>query len=294
MIKLLVIGHTVFDHIYYPDDFQIKPGGIFHTVNGLINIKNNEDEIFLLTSVNKKEYGYFKSVYDEIDLTYSDVIENIPTVTLHVHNNKERDECYSHVNNKLIKSPEIKFGNFSGILINMISGYDINLDDLQFIRNNFNGLIYFDLHTLSRDINHKGKREFRVLPNAEEWLRNIDILQMNEHESKTVFGEMDEENIIEKIFSFNIKTVIITKGKNGVTMYRHGGNRIHENGINVDAINRVGCGDVFGSAFFYSYIKTNDEQYSLKFANLAAGISTTYSSIEDFKKLKNDIAKRIN
>ncbi|MCK5087110.1 MAG: hypothetical protein KAQ90_06295, partial [Melioribacteraceae bacterium] len=179
MIKLLVIGHTVLDHIYYPDDFQIKPGGIFHTVNGLINIKNNEDEIYLLTSVNKKEYGYFKSVYDEIDLTYSHVIENIPVVTLHVHNNKERDECYSHVNNKLILSPKTHFANFSGILINMISGYDINLDDLQFIRSNFNGLIYFDLHTLSRDLNNKGKREFRVLPNAEEWLRNIDILQMN-------------------------------------------------------------------------------------------------------------------
>jgi len=294
MIKILVIGHTVLDHIYYPDDFQIKPGGIFHTVNGLINIKNNEDEIFLLTSVNKKEYVYFKSVYDKIDLTYSHEIENIPIVTLRIHKNKERDECYSHVNNKLILSPKTHFTNFSGILINMISGYDIKLDDLQFIRNNFNGLIYFDLHTLSRDINNKGKREFRVLENTEEWFKNIDIIQMNEHESKTLFGEMDEEDIIEKIFSFNIKMVIVTKGKKGVTMYRCGENKIHEDSINVDAINTVGCGDVFGSAFFYSYIKTKDEQYSLKFANITAGIITTYSNIEDFKKLKNDIAKRIN
>ena len=51
MIKLLVIGHTVLDHINYPESFQIKPGGIFHTANALINIKNDEDEIFLLTSI---------------------------------------------------------------------------------------------------------------------------------------------------------------------------------------------------------------------------------------------------
>jgi len=62
--------------------------------------------------------------------------------------------------------------------------------------------------------------------------------------------------------------------------------------IKSKALNQVGCGDVFGTAFFYSYISQRDLLYSLRFANVAAGVVTEYEKFEDYKKLKNDIAKR--
>ena len=37
----------------------------------------------------------------------------------------------------------------------------------------------------------------------------------------------------------------------------------------VQAINKIGCGDIFGVVFFYTYIKDNDVIKSLKTANEA-------------------------
>jgi len=42
-MKLLVIGHSVEDHIHYKDRDEIKPGGIFYSAASLVNYKNEDD-----------------------------------------------------------------------------------------------------------------------------------------------------------------------------------------------------------------------------------------------------------
>ena len=41
---------------------------------------------------------------------------------------------------------------FDGIFINMITGFDINQKQIEDVRKKFKGLIYFDVHTLSRGV----------------------------------------------------------------------------------------------------------------------------------------------
>jgi len=294
MSKILVIGHTVLDIIKYKDNSDIRPGGIYHTVNTLVNIKEENDEIYLATLIPRENYELYSSIYDKVNLDYSLETEKIPTVTLRLFDDKERHECHHEAANKITLPSEINYKQFDSILVNMISGYDIDTDDLAFIKKQSNCKIYFDVHTLARGYNHNGAREFRQIENVERWLENIDIIQMNENEMLTLFGKIDKKELIEKIFSNGVEIVIITHGENGVEMHLSGGESVKENAINVNAINVVGCGDAFGASFLYDYTKRGNPKTALKFANTVAGLATTYKSLKEYEKLKNDIRRKLN
>ncbi len=290
MSKILLIGHSVLDRIYYKSKLQEKPGGIFHTANTLVSIANSGDEVYLITHTSKKSYKYFSEIYDKVRLEFSETKSEIPTVTLNLYDYKERDEKYSRGTEKINLSAKIDYTQFDIILVNMISGFDITHEDLKMLKEKSSCEIYFDIHTLSRGIDVKGNRVFRIIPEIEKWLNSIDVLQMNESEAKTLWGINSESENINKLLEVGVEKVIITKGKNGVTLYNKGVKQ-HFKAIKTDSINFVGCGDSFGAAFCYHYSKNKELNSAVDFANLVAGIITSYNSQNKFKKLKTYIKK---
>jgi sugar/nucleoside kinase (ribokinase family) len=66
--------------------------------------------------------------------------------------------------------------------VNLISGYELDLETAQLIRQNFAGPIYCDLHSLLLATQPSGLRTPRPLPNVAEWCRCFDVLQVNEDE----------------------------------------------------------------------------------------------------------------
>ena len=171
----------------------------------------------------------------------------------------------------------------------MISGYDISLEQQKQLRKVFNGLIYFDVHTLSRGVDGNMNRVFRRIKNFSEWAECVDILQANESELLTLSDRSIEMNIMEELFSYGIKQIIITRAERGATVYFMEDQTIKNKfteSIKVNAINKIGCGDVFGAVYFYNYIKNKNVTLALEQANLFAGIATSLYSIEEFLKLK--------
>jgi sugar/nucleoside kinase (ribokinase family) len=292
-MKILIIGHSVVDHI----NNEIKPGGIYYSATGLYNFKDKDDEISLLTSFSDDSYFHFESLYSRIDIGLSQKVKEIPTVFLKIHKTKERDECYLNLTDKLFINPGINFNEFDGILINMITGFDIDLEDLKTIRSKFSGPIYFDVHTFSRGMDENHKRKFRKIPNAGEWVSNIDILQANETEIQTLSDESDLDKIIDEVFDYGLKLLIITKGEKGTSIYfieKSVLKTLKRDALPVNSINSVGCGDIFGAVFFYSYIRSYNLISCLENANTAAGVSTTYKSFEEYKSLKYDTDRFVN
>ncbi len=291
MSRILVIGHTVLDIIKYEDNSDTRPGGIYHTINTLVNIKEESDEIYLATLIPKENYELYRHVYNKVNLDYSTTTESIPIVTLRLFDDKERHECHHKAADKITLSSQIDYKQFDGILINMISGYDIDTDDLSFIREQSKCRIYFDVHTLARGYNIDGARKFKQIENVERWLENIDIIQMNQNEMWMLFGRINKTELIEKIFVLGVEIVIITKGEEGAEMYLRNGDEISLDALNVNAVNVVGCGDAFGASFLYRFTETDNPNTALKFANTVAGLTTTYESLTEYEKLKNDIGK---
>ena len=167
-MKLLVIGNTVVDTIDFNGEIKTKPGGIFYTVTALNNFKEKQDKISLATAVDKKHYLLFEEEYEKIDEKIFDNVESVPKVWLKVEKHSERHEKYENINQNI--SFNIKDLNlYDGILINMITGFDITLQQLKEIRKNYKGTIYFDVHTFSRGLDKDFKRHFRVIPDFNEW-----------------------------------------------------------------------------------------------------------------------------
>ena len=290
-MKLLVIGHSVVDTIHYKETVTKKPGGIFYSVLALNSFKYSEDAIHLCTALSKKDEYLFSGLYNKSNPEFVSYSDEISQVSLNLYDNKEREEKYSSLSPNLIL-PNCNLNEFDGILINMITGFDISLGQLKKIRNDFNGQIYFDVHTFSRGVSEDMKRFFRRVRNFNEWAKNIDILQANEQELKTLSDKTEEEEIVNELISYGIKIVIITKADAGAIAYFKVDDKIKSIFVKAEKFkvqNSVGCGDVFGAIFFYGYIRNKDIIESLNTANKAAGNSTTYTEIEDFKRLKNDV-----
>ncbi len=290
-MKILVIGQSVVDKINSPVNKVTQAGGIYYSVLGLNSIKAPGDEFYLISSVSKNSYKYFADEYDKVNKKYLTWSDLIPTVTLNIFNDRERDEQYDSINSALFVKYNV-LNEFDGILLNMITGFDVSLTQLKRIRSEFKGTIYFDVHSMARRIGKNMKREFRVIPNFSEWAKNVDIIQVNETEFKCLTNEKDELKIACSVLNYGVKYLIKTMGNKGFRIY--GMNRgevtsVFHSAKKVKAGAFVGCGDVFGSVFFYNYIKGDSLKNILLKANKASGFAASCSDVESMKKLSNEL-----
>lgn len=283
-MKLLVIGHSVLDFIKDSEADKISAGGIFYAVSALNRICNKDDEIFLCTQYDEESFKYFKPEYDKIKKDYLQKVEKIPRVHLNLFTDKERHEYYENITNNL----KTDFGDlkeFDGILINMITGFDITLEQLCKIRDHYSGVIYIDVHTLSRGLGDNYKREFRRIPDFNNWAKNVDVIQVNQSELFTLSDRNTEVEIISEIFSYGVKILCVTKGDIGAKIYFKKSKEIISYFIAAQKIknpNVIGCGDVFGASFFYSYIRNKNEIDSL---NQAVALSEKHVSNKLFNSV---------
>jgi len=295
-MNFLVIGHSVIDKIIDKDRISIKPGGIFYAVVSLLSQIQIEDKLYLCSSIDKENEMLFKDAYGRIEKEFLVYVDSIPKVELVVHLTGERKETYSQTAQNLLL-PTNDLSRFDGILINMISGYDVSLKQIQQLRKDYKGLIYFDVHTFSRGVDKNLNRIFRRITNFNEWAECIEILQANESELLTLSDQKDEAGIVEELFSYGIKQIIITRAERGTTVFfkeKDSIKKIHKDALQVKGSNKVGCGDVFGAVYFYNYIKNKNVLLALQQAKLFAGVATTYSKAKEFLNLKRDANERIS
>lgn len=293
-MNYLIIGHSVVDKINEKGKIKIKPGGIFYTVMTFLTQMKPYDKLFLCSAVDNKNEDLFNEIYERVEEEHLAVVDSIPEVELIINPNDERNEIYTNLGNNL-SVPFENLNQFAGILINMITGFDISLSQIQEIRKKYDGLIYFDVHTLSRGIDDQMNRNFRRIQEFDKWAQCVDILQANESELFTISEHNNEIKIIKEIFRCGIKQIIITRAEKGASIYFSEGSELTKydvEALQLKANNKIGCGDVFGAVYFYNYIQNKNILSALEKANLYAGVSTTYSDINEFKNFSKDAAKQ--
>jgi sugar/nucleoside kinase (ribokinase family) len=113
----------------------------------------------------------------------------------------------------------------------------------------------------------------------------------------TLSEKKSEEEIIREVLDYGIKHLIVTFEDKGVKIFYKEKDvikTIYEPAINIEIKNKVGCGDVFGAVFFYSYISRGNKNIEkvLKLANIAAGYTASYKDMNEFKNLKDNVFSR--
>lgn len=290
-MKILLIGHSIIDKIEKGSQLQISPGGIYYSTLGLLSVINQSDQVFLLTGYNKKSIPLFNNLYSKVNLTYSNEMNSLPEVFLLLPEDEERKEIYSNLSTELDINKIKNWNLFDGILINMITGFDISLDRLKTIRKNYNGVIYFDLHTLSRGVDNNMTRKFRTVPDAGEWISNVDILQCNEMELSTLSTQTDRLEIMNSVLKYGLKYLVVTRGKEGAQLFYRENSKlcsITKPASSVNVVNKIGCGDIFGAVFFYNYLCQRDTAYSLEVAIKSAGKAVSMNLLDNINLFLHD------
>ena len=72
--------------------------------------------------------------------------------------------------------------DLDALYVNLISGFELDLETAQLVRQHFAGPIYCDLHSLLLAVQPDGLRTPRPLPDVAAWCGCFDLLQVNEDE----------------------------------------------------------------------------------------------------------------
>jgi sugar/nucleoside kinase (ribokinase family) len=274
-----VIGSFVWDRIYGRDR-RVEPieewGGITYALGGMDAAICDAWEIVPIIKVGKdlelraREFlGSLRHIARDAHPIPVEQPNN--RVTLRYHEAERRSEVLSGgVPPWTWLGLRPLLDNLDALYINLISGFELDLETAQLVRQHFRGPIYCDLHSLLLAVQPDGLRTPRALPNAAAWMRCFDFVQCNEAEMALMAD--DAMALAAIAMNVGVRSLVVTLGARGAVYFvAPEFDRIGDaqRAMRVDAPlgtvrtallpaidprvkegDPTGCGDVFGATYF--------------------------------------------
>jgi sugar/nucleoside kinase (ribokinase family) len=186
--------------------------------------------------------------------------------------------------------------DLDALYINLISGFELELETLRLVRAHFRGPVYLDLHSLLLGIDPDGRRTPRYLEEPERWCECADLLQVNEAEMALMAP--DPMALAATALRAGVRALLVTLGKRGVVYFTAPGfdrlsdlRRAGAAGTVAGAVRTAlvpaeraaadpgdptGCGDVFGATHFSRMLAGDNFAVALRAALKAAARNVEY------------------
>jgi hypothetical protein len=183
--------------------------------------------------------------------------------------------------------------DLDALYINLISGFELDLETLQLVRRHFNGPVYLDLHSLLLGIQPDGTRFPQRLADPGAWFACADLVQVNEQEMSMMAP--DPMALAATAMSAGVQSLLVTLGKRGVVyVLAPGFDRLEDlqrpierrTGavrtalVPADQVETVGdptgCGDVFGATYFSRLLMGDTFAVALRAAIHAASRNVVF------------------
>jgi hypothetical protein len=103
------------------------------------------------------------------------------------------------------------------LYVNFISGFELDLETLQLVRQHFDGPIYCDLHSLLLSTEPGGYRTPRRIDRVDAWCRCADFLQVNEDEMALLAG--DPLALAATALGAGVQCLTVTLGSRGMVYF---------------------------------------------------------------------------
>ena len=181
-----------------------------------------------------------------------------------------------------------------------ITDFEIQLETLQFIKENSKATIVFDAHGPTTYINEKGDRLRQYWSDREKWFPHIDILKMNLEESHCCWFDIDYDDEVYDDkntshlddfaqFTLNngVKVLYVTLDSRGAAMYTKSDGTIKKEFIKSvpvkNVIDTTGCGDSFAGGLAYGLSKYKDPVIAGQYANVLGALRTQGKDFSVFR-----------
>ncbi|OYV74006.1 MAG: hypothetical protein B7Z72_01195 [Gemmatimonadetes bacterium 21-71-4] len=190
-MKLGLIGTFVWDVIYGRDVRQgpiEEWGGVTYTLSGLDAALGDDWQIVPLikvgTDLAERARAFLRTLRRMApDAALVEVPYPNNRVEIRYHTEARRSEWLTGgVPGWTWAGLQPLLRDLDALYINLLAGWEVDLETAQLIRQHFKGPIYCDLHSLMLALQPDGLRTPRPLPNVREWCACFDLVQVNEDE----------------------------------------------------------------------------------------------------------------
>ncbi len=186
--------------------------------------------------------------------------------------------------------------SLDALLVNFITGFELELETLRSLRRAMSGPILMDVHSLTLARDSEGRRHLRPPSSWPLWASMADVLQMNEEEARTLGAPAEElEEWAASLLDLGPKVAVITLGDQGVlSAWRTSQGGIRHLRLPAEPvvpplpIDPTGCGDVFLAAMAAGLLTGRTVPQALDRATRAAARNCTLTGIEDLGLLAGE------
>ena len=113
--------------------------------------------------------------------------------------------------------PVLDAARLDALYVNLLSGWELDLETAQLLRAHFTGPIYCDLHMLVMAVQADGLRTPRPLPDVAAWCGCFDVLQVNEDEMRLMAP--DAMALAATALAAGVSALCVTLGRRGAAYF---------------------------------------------------------------------------
>lgn len=313
MKKVLAIGEMLIDFIPKTKGVELKdvknfikmPGGA--PANVCVAVSRLGGDSKFIGQVGNDGFGFFLKetlVRENVDTTHLFLSDEVHTALAFVTltNDGERDFAFyrNPSADQILNEQQVKGIDFTNTIFHFCS---LSLDEYPLKKainqailkaKQQNSFISFDPNLrLSLFKDHKLYLNYIL-----EFIEYADLLKVSDDELYFITNIQEEEKAVAALFNKNIKYLVLTRGKEGVTYFTKT-KRIDVEGYRVDALDTTGAGDAWIGSFLYQ-LSLNKElnllsdkiiRDMLKFSNAVAALTTTHlgamTALPTLKQVEN-------
>jgi len=306
--KIAVVGPIPNDTIItHNGDIITKFGCVTHPTIALANLLENKGEVIPIAQVHKKDHyailELFKN-YKNINTSgiYKDKDQGTVIELRFVDQNNRIEKQIANMSP--ITSEDVSpFLDVDCFVFVPITDFEIELETLQFIKNNSNAQIIFDAHGPTSYVTNDGRRLRKYWHDKENWLPYIDVLKMNleesiccwfdnDYSSEELYDENQTEHLdefAEYVLNNGVKTLFVTLDSRGCVIYTKKLNEITKEFVHsvpvTNVIDTTGCGDSFAGGLAYGFAAHNNPNKAAQYANVLGALRTQGKGFDVFKSL---------
>ncbi len=282
-MRVTIIGSVNFDRIVTLDGAEKNSlGGILYNVFSLASLSGSDLKIFPLIKVGKQHWtevikllGKYRNV-DSLCAKVSPTGTN-ENLLVYVAEGERSEKLKLRIVPFTFEEVEPYLCS-DLILLNFVSGSEIQLGLLEKIRQNSNSLIYMDVHSKVLGMKEDGTRYPLGWADWEKWLKYTDIVQMNLDECRLLLRERIESTqsllaAARRIAEVGPAQVLITLGRDGVLVYWRNGEERWEliPASTHEVLDTTGCGDCFTAGYIWGLFKYGQPIKAACIGNIVAG-----------------------
>jgi sugar/nucleoside kinase (ribokinase family) len=296
MKKIGIIGAPCIDEIVSPSGVVtgFSLGGILYSYAALERIareKNLDVTYYPLTIIAERDLEFLEPFFAKLkhfDFSYTPRSKDATTnrVQLIYEDEGNRKEVCSvilpevtpeHLSTDLLSS-------LDGLFVNMISGYDISLATMEWLRANTECHIHLDVHALTLGKLSESGRKFAPVNDWHRWALAANSVQLNEKEA-IFFPPVGSGPYISQIRQRSKndtteRTVILTRGEKDTIGYNI--TRSEKYIIPTEklpTIDTTGSGDVYGAVYLLEQVLGSSTADAIRSANYWAGRNTVLKGV---------------